>query len=456
MAKNSNEKLISSVLPVNETTWLVQPITVTVSKFDYDTTQTKFLVAIIEGLQESIKQSITREVAQLPLFSDGLNENELKMEIPLKTLGVDPRRYGEIKQSLIKLATTPFEMPVKDEAGKSYNRYSGLCEVYIPDEKYVRSVIVKIKKDVALSLIDAKVNGYQKYLKQVVTKTKNKYTQRLYFFITAWKTKGETTIKISTLRSILQLENKYPRWNSFYTNVIKSAETELKENFEAGVSECYFISELVYLKGKEWGEPDMLRFIVKVSDKEKENMMNQSYYSLKLQTDEKLRTVFKVKTKRKREQLLRLVTEDNIRPFMEYLIKFEGTVEKQQHLITDMESYTYTSCMRYLKKEIPEAEIVETILESDIKGTEELYQKEISAFNKAILKEIGDSAYQTWITPIRFVEVKRVGDCMEIMMEVPTKFFYETIEQKYITHIANSLKKCFKRNISSIKYRVKN
>ena len=143
MTKGNKEKLIKSVLPVNEMTWLVQPITVTVSKFDYDPTQTKFLVAMIECMQESIKKSITNNVEQLPLFSDGNNDNELTMKIPLKSLGIDPRRYPEIKQSLIKLATTPFEMPVKDEEGRNYIRYAGLCEVYMPDEKYVRTVIVK-------------------------------------------------------------------------------------------------------------------------------------------------------------------------------------------------------------------------------------------------------------------------------------------------------------------------
>ena len=28
-------------------------------------------------------------------------------------------------------------MPVKDEEGRNYIRYAGLCEVYMPDRKYV-------------------------------------------------------------------------------------------------------------------------------------------------------------------------------------------------------------------------------------------------------------------------------------------------------------------------------
>lgn len=456
MARNNKEKLIKSVLPVTESTWLVQPITVTVSKFDYDTTQTKFLVAIVEGLQESIKQSITKEVKQLPLFSDGVHENELKMEIPLKSLGVDPRRYPEIKQSLIKLATTPFEMPVKDKEGKKYMRYAGLCEVYIPEEKYVRSVIVKIKHDVALSLIDAKVNGYQKYLKQVVTRTKNKYTQRIYLYITAWKSKGETIIKVDTLRSILQLEDKYPRWNSFYTQVIKSAEKELRENFEAGLSECCFTAEPVYKPGqRRIGTPEALHFKIEISKQEQDNITNSSYASLKIQSDDKLRVALKIRTKRKREQILRLVDQNNIHTFFDYLINLERVVDQQKAIITDQESYIYASCMRFLKKGIPDAEVLSTKSYHEIDDTEQSFKKEIAAFRKTIKKSLGEDIYNVWIDPLSFFKIEQMKEGYSFVLQVPTKFVYEMIETKYITQLKESLKVGFKQEVVAITYRVR-
>lgn len=456
MAKKNNVKLINSVLPVNDLTWLIQPITITVSKFDYDTTQTKFLVAIVEGLQESIKQSVTKEVTQLPLFSDGLNDNELQMNIPLKNLGVDPRRYTEIKDSLKKLATTPFEMAVKDENGKNYTRYSGLCEVYIPEGKYIREVMVKIKKDVAMKLVDAKENGYQKYLKQVMMKTKNKYTQRLYLLITSWKVKGEFSIKVSSLRSILQLEDKYSRWSSFNGNVIRPAAKELKENYDAGLCECYFEAEYVYKNGKEWGEPDLIHFIIHVSQQEKENMVKQSFYSLKMQIDENLRNQFKIRVKSRRDRLLRLVSEENITQFMDYLRQLDASIMRQQALITDVGEYAYTSCYRYLKRNIPEAQYVIPSQTSEDVTVEEACMKEIESYRKDIKKRLGEKDYKTWILPMRFDKIEKVEEGLTVSFIVPSKFFYERIEDKYIAEIKKSLKVGFKQDVVSITYRLVN
>mgnify|MGYP001726291793 FL=1 len=449
-------------MPATEMTWLIQPITVTVSKFNYDTTQTKFLIAIVEGLQQSIKQSISKSVEQLPLFSDGMAENELKLEIPLKTIGADPRRYAEIKQSLIKLATTPFEMPVKDVDGKRYNRYSGLCEVYVPEEKYVRSVIVKIKKDIAKSLVDASAYGYQKYLKQVICRTKNKYTQRIYLLITAWKTMGTTEIKVSTLRAILQLENKYPRWNSFYSIVIKSAQEELKEKFEAGLCECFFEAEPVYLTGKKCGEPNLIRFRIQISAAEKANMQKRSFVSLRIEIEEKLRVNFKIK-KYKRESLLRMIGEDNIQLFSDFLITLVSKIERERCTITDVEAYSYQSCMNFLKQHYQIAEEVkdpkkhQTLLESEKPDDlSDIYSKQIALFEKNIKKRIGDDAFKVWIEPIRFAEINKTEDGMDFVLEVPSTFFYEILEEKYVEDLSASLKYGFKRQVHNLKYRVVN
>lgn len=442
------------MLPVNESTWLVQPITVTVSKFDYDITQTKFLVAIIEGLQESIKQSITKKVDQLPLFSDGQNEDELTMKIPLKNLGIQPKRYPEIKQSLIKLATTPFEMPVKDENGKKYNRYSGLCEVYIPDEKYVRHVMVKIKKDIAYLLIDAKVNGYQKYLKQVVTNAQNKYTQRMYLYITSWKDKGVTEVKVDVLRAFLQMGDKYPRWRAFNTNVIKKAETELRKSFEEGLSECCFTAEPIYLKAQRGGEPDKIRFYIEVSQEEKANMEASNFYNLKMKADMKLLHSFGIKTKRKREHLLKLLDKDNIHTFTDFLAGLEVTMNQQQALITDKESYANSACMRFLKNSIQEAVVVEEKEKTEEDETGKLFNKELAAYKKAIKKEVGEAPYRTWIEPIAFKEIIWDEDGYMVLLGVPSKFFMEMIEEKYIKPIVDNLAIALGKPIKKITYRL--
>ena len=71
------------VQPINAQTWLLQPITLTMSKFNYNVPQTKALVLIVEQLQKSIKESLKEEVQNLKLFNtDG---DSIFVDIAMRT-----------------------------------------------------------------------------------------------------------------------------------------------------------------------------------------------------------------------------------------------------------------------------------------------------------------------------------------------------------------------------------
>lgn len=264
------------VIPLNEQTWLLQPVAVTAMRYNYDVTQTKILVNIIQEMQEAIRDewlNHKKPETQLQLFqnqefaekfgTEGFNpEEEIILKMAYSDCRCDPRRYNELVQALEGLATTPVHIPLKDVNGKEYTEIGSLCSVVFPNQargKYERHFYVNMKKTVASRMLNIEM-GVHKYLKDVVFNTKNRYVQRLYMYISSWRDKEYCTISVDQLRKMLRLENMYKRWSAFYSDVVLDAQKELKEKADAGQVDLYFIPEKIYKNGKKCGEPQEIRF----------------------------------------------------------------------------------------------------------------------------------------------------------------------------------------------------
>lgn len=282
-AETSRKKVVKrsiprEVVPLDEKTWLLQPMVVSIMRYDYDVVQTRALVAIIQEMQDAIQAVMFNKSSaadQLSLFdnSDFVAEfgfkdfdpdKEIAMKIPLRNFGSDKRRYDTLKMALKQLVSIPVEIPITSLKGDDYTQIKSLCEAFVPEKPYSSSVYIKIEKQIALRMIgDKTFGGVHKYLKDIVFDTRNKYVQRLYMFLSSWKRSGETcTVTVIWLRKMLRLEDKYPRWDMFYSKVIRGAEEELKEKSERGESDFYFTTQKIYKYGQKRGEPDELRFFI--------------------------------------------------------------------------------------------------------------------------------------------------------------------------------------------------
>lgn len=264
------------VIPLNEQTWLLQPVAVTAMRHDYDVVQTKILVNIIQQMQEAIRNewlNHKKPETQLELFNnqefaDKFGEGafnpskEIVLKMAYSDCGCNPRRYNELVVALEQLASTIVHIPIKDKSGKQYTQIGHLCKVIFPNStrgKYERHFYIKIENEVAVRLLNIEM-GVHKYLKDVVFNTKNRYVQRLYMYISSWRDKEYCAISVDQLRKMLRLENKYERWIKFYTHVIQDAQKELKEKADAGLVDIYFEAEKIYKNGKKCGEPQEIRF----------------------------------------------------------------------------------------------------------------------------------------------------------------------------------------------------
>ena len=251
------------LIPIEEETWLLQPIAVTMMRHDYSLIQVRILVSIVESLQAILHGILNNKRSpQLDLFkTKELDEDgRMPIKLPFKELGVDPNHYPQLRTSLNMLAAIPVEIPYKTSEGRKYTKATNLCDVYIPEDRsYNKYAILKLDRSVAERLVSLDF-GYHRLGKQIVFACKNRYTQRIYMFIESWVDKGRTVIKTLEFRKMLRLENNYKKFSDFCRRVLEPAKQELKDLADKGFCDCYFDYEKKYDRGQRGGEPDELIF----------------------------------------------------------------------------------------------------------------------------------------------------------------------------------------------------
>lgn len=254
--------LSADLIPIEDETWLVQPIAVTMMRHDYSLIQIRILVSIVEKMQQKLREMLDKRTLEPTLFPTELdNDGRLEIKLYFKGLGVDPNHYPQLRESLKLLATVPVEIPYKTADGRSYLKVTNLCDVYIPEDAgiYEKYTLLKIDRQVAERLLSLRL-GYSTLGKQIVFSCHNRYSQRIYMFIKSWVDKGTWVVKTLEFRKMLRLENMYTKFSDFCRRVLDPAKTELKELAENGFCDCYFDYEKRYDHGQRGGEPDDLIF----------------------------------------------------------------------------------------------------------------------------------------------------------------------------------------------------
>lgn len=253
----------TDLIPIEEETWLLQPIAVTMMRHDYSLIQVRILVSVVENLQSILHRILNSKASsQLEIFqTKELDEDgRMPIKLPFKELGVDPNHYPQLRTSLKMLASIPIEIPYKTAEGRKYTKATNLCDVYIPEDKaYNKYAVLKVDRGVAERLVSLDF-GYHRLGKQIVFACKNRYTQRIYMFLASWIDKGGTVIKTSEFRMMLRLEKNYKKFSDFCRRVLDPAKSELKELADKGFCDCYFDYKKQYDNGQRGGEPDKLVF----------------------------------------------------------------------------------------------------------------------------------------------------------------------------------------------------
>lgn len=451
--------------PEEEQNWLFQPVLTAMMRYDYTPTQMRALMAIIREMQKAITAVIFNEARaedQLSFFpSDSFIErfggdeidpkNEIVLKIPLSKFGSDKRRYNSLKTQLKQLATIPVEIPVKSLDDTEYDHISGLCEAYIPSKAYNKDVYLKLKKKVALRMIDNK-GGTFKFLEQVLYETEQKHAMRMYLFISAWRRHPATCVRsVNWIRRWLRLENKYPRWDMFYSSVLKKAEEELyRIAVVEGKGDLYFTTKKIYKHGEsEVGEPTSLQFIIHKSPLGEQYDETSEFKSQRHAIGEFCHTSFGIKGS-DLSTILEKITMDNIDELLSYLTELDEVEQKRlaDGKIDKLHRHAFTCIMHWFRnRDLEDAKVMESIMGSNKQSTENKTPSASDATEPELIALSGEDAlrwsnvlrdlqsslsepdFRTWFASDAIIPVSYEKNVLTL--EVPTRSFLEILGNRF-------------------------
>lgn len=352
----------TELIPIEEETWLVQPIAVTMMRHDYSLIQVRILVSVVENLQSILHRILNHPAStQMELFhTNELDEDgRMPIKLPFKELGVDPNHYPQLRESLKMLATIPVDIPYKTKEGRKYTKVTNLCDVYIPEDRsYNKYAILKLDKNVAERLVSLDM-GYHRLGKQIVFSCKNRYTQRIYMFLESWIGKGRTVIKTLEFRKMLRLEDNYRKFSDFTRRVLEPAKEELRELADKGFCDCYFDYEKKYDHGQRGGEPDEIIFHIYRAKNAMDKKLQQVGEMQKQQFGDMLIKYFEF-TPANAKKLSERVNAENYQRAIQKLMDLRERFKSGNSMIHDRAAYTYKSLMDMFREEdIPNTEVEE-------------------------------------------------------------------------------------------------
>ena len=476
MAEEQNgrkRKKLSKAISTDDKTWLVQPVSFTAARHNFSVVQTRALVNIFEYLQQSIldvisiysrnrnvpNEELNKQLANYVNIPTFLKKEQVKQDciyinMPYNKLGVMPNYYPKMIEGIKLMSGIVVELKQKSTEEKEYKRYPHLFTVIIPP-KGINEIWFEVEKEVAHAMIDVSTIGYTKYLKETVFSSSSRYTQRIYMEICSWIDVGYTNWKpMSEFREMLKLEdNEYPRFCDFYRKVIKPAYDDLKEKALNNETNCYFELEKKWYPGRaKKGTPDEIRFKIFKSEYGVQSEEYGMFMRDKIDLVSVLREEFQLGPSNARK-FCDMLSDTNLQDFKNEVERIRSYL-KNNTQIGNKAAYA-TTCFnaffqKYKKKkkadntgggqqEISfandEAEKIQkpvcTICEED----KQKWQKFLS-----IMKgKIEANSFKTWFMPMEFVSF---SDGI-LNVKVPSKFFYEFIEDKFVSEIKEAIYQSF-------------
>jgi len=212
-----------------------QPYRITMSMWNYSVWQKRILTKIISRLQRDITLlERGAEFGQLELFRTS-DDDTVRLKFLLTDFIKDGKNYAQFKKALNQLRSVNVEIAqivlpaVKSKKAKKPEEeliLTGLIERVVI-KKYARDVSITMHKVTAMELMKV-ANGLTVFAEDVMYKTDNKYTQKIYELICQWKDIGVYVLTITKFKELLVLGNSYPEPTELIRRIIRPAEKELR------------------------------------------------------------------------------------------------------------------------------------------------------------------------------------------------------------------------------------
>lgn len=491
-AQESMEKAIIKNIPLDGIKWLSQPLSITMMRADLSPLQVNLIVEMVDKFQEKILEQIRQteeERKQSPvLFSDDdmRDNNPYKIKFPLSDLDVRPDAYDELSDAARKLQGMQITMPVSKGNGMTnlafFSLFSRIEIPFIEKEynykgKKRRAGFIEMTMDrEAFNDVMRVGRQHTKYLKSVTRNRSCGYTSRMYMFISTYKIFGKWTVPYLDFHQMLGFSYeekgqvvflKYDLFSDVKRRVLDPAMNELRKMSEEGRSDCYYEYEPIFPPGKKRGLPDKLCFTIHSSNFGKEVTAQNKRLSETILIEKFLKNELQ-QTPTNCKKLLNLLTDENISGFQKKMKELKAYCQAPEHKIDNLRSYAWQSLIDYLEahqtsvEEITSAHLNNNNIESVGKMSGEQNVEDIQTeiqevdldkwnlFLNEIRSRVGEQAYNIWfihIVPLSF-------ENNVLVIKVPSKFFYEYIEEQYVEKIKEALFASFGENVK-LMYNVK-
>lgn len=481
--KEKKEKII-----LTKENLLYQPLPLAVSGYEATSLQQNVTIAILRKLKTSIKEirdnQFKENPRQLSIFTtSGVKENflqngDLVFDIHMSELGCEAKHYQVAFNMLYSISDAIIYIPI-DEGGKSKMLRTKLFDTIDENvekviDKKSGNVVYKyrnrnpvstvvIRKPVAEFLFPAEDRIYD-FLDNTAMMISERFPKRIYLYLSSYKYLSTYKVDYWKFRHDIGFNDKdapidsetnermikYPFYCDFVKRVLAPATSILKEMSNEYESDFYFDVEPIYKGSKRAKNPDELLFTFHISDLGKAIQCEKGQVSKDIEREMYLKKELN-QSKTQVSALMKRVTDEHSAAFWKKVSQLVGDLRKKRKTpIEDVRKWANASLTRYLdeleetaleKKPIDLFSGVGDVIEVPKKVKEKVpvlsdeEKKTWDKFLDCVRERVNEPSYKTWFEPIVFLSFKE----NMVYLQVPSKFFYEFLEDKYIEVMKEAL-----------------
>lgn len=286
---STTNELVKNFSVNRDLEFILNPISYTQIRGNFSLVQTNLMIAIIAQLQNRIREQLSMGEGTFLFKPEDLNGNLLNFEIPLRELGISPKKYGELEAACEALLHVDMSYKRYDEYERvEYNVKQNIfhkiefptAELNADGERVGYKSGQRRKGVIKIQMVDESAReilnlrkGYTRHLRNITQLCRSPRTPRLYIYLSAWHKIGSCTVNYIDLKEFFGVlvfsqdrkrikENRYVKYGAFHRDVLDPVQKEMKKLSDEGKVEFYFEYEPVYPHGISRGDPDSIRFTI--------------------------------------------------------------------------------------------------------------------------------------------------------------------------------------------------
>lgn len=447
IVSKSNE-LVQSFTSNKGAEFILNPISYTQIRGNFSLAQTNLMIGIIGQLQDRIREHLTVGEGASLFKPEDYQGNLLNFEIPLKELGVSPKKYAELETACEALLHVDMSYKRYDEAEKTeYNvRQNIFHKIEFPTSEFNqdgekvayksgqrRKGVIKIQMvdESAREILNLR-KGYTRHLRGIAALCRSPRTPRLYIYLSAWRKVGGCKVNYIDLKEFFGVltfstdhrrivENKYQKYGAFHRDVLDPVQREMKKLSDEGKVEFCFEYEPVYQRGVTRGDPDYIHF--HIIEGQMGRAQKYEFFRGRLQADLITRYGLQPNEWARLESLI----WDGL-DMRDILARLERLVEEQKP--DNVHAYVTTVLYNWLqerqKPEEPAFDEAEEVVDPERPFVQESHRKSWEWWMSCCRERLGEEFYDQYMTCCTLWAV-RDG---RVICAVPSDFVREQWEQR--------------------------